>query len=181
MRVKLAPAALVLHAPELLDATNLTSVFSLFTTSPFLTTLWPARQTPLVGKMSAPPPKKSGLTLYEDLLSEDILADIQARDAAKQAAANAKKAKDGRVPVAFLVLLICQIYLHTLLSITYVQALQHWRKQKATGEDDKKAWLFSHAQVLVQHFQRTSGTFRTLLRCPQCAVPANSEAAAQLR
>jgi hypothetical protein len=42
-------------------------------------------------------PKKKGLSLYEDLLSKETIAEMQARDAAKQAE-EAKKKKDGRVP-----------------------------------------------------------------------------------
>ena len=41
-------------------------------------------------------PKKGRLTLYEDLLSKETIAEMQAKDAAKQAEA-AKKKKDGRV------------------------------------------------------------------------------------
>lgn len=43
-----------------------------------------------------PPPKKGRLTLYEDLLSSEAIAEMQAKDAAKQAEV-AKKKKDGSV------------------------------------------------------------------------------------
>ncbi|GIZ44427.1 hypothetical protein CKM354_000762500 [Cercospora kikuchii] len=44
--------------------------------------------------MAEPAPKKGRLTLYEDLLSEESLAQMRAKDAEKQAAQQAKKAKD---------------------------------------------------------------------------------------
>lgn len=58
--------------------------------------------------MAEPPPKKSRLTLYEELLDKDTIAEMQARDAEKVAAAQAKKAKDGNItePEPFLGFLI---------------------------------------------------------------------------
>ncbi|KAF2210488.1 hypothetical protein CERZMDRAFT_106833 [Cercospora zeae-maydis SCOH1-5] len=44
--------------------------------------------------MAEPAPKKGRLTLYEDLLSEESLAQMRAKDAEKQAQQQAKKAKD---------------------------------------------------------------------------------------
>ncbi|USW58840.1 Putative G-patch domain, RNA recognition motif domain, RNA-binding domain superfamily [Septoria linicola] len=44
--------------------------------------------------MAEPPAKKGRLTLYEDLLSKESIAAMQAKDAEKQAAQQAKKAKD---------------------------------------------------------------------------------------
>jgi splicing factor 45 len=47
--------------------------------------------------MTAPPPKKGRLSLYEDRISESSRAEIQAREDQKVAAEAAKKKKDGTV------------------------------------------------------------------------------------
>jgi splicing factor 45 len=47
--------------------------------------------------MSAPPPKRGRLSLYEDKISDESRAEIKARDDARLAAAESQKKKDGIV------------------------------------------------------------------------------------